>query len=176
MPIMLYGHSLGGNIVLHFLLKKRKFIIGAVASSPWLTLAFEPPFYKVLIGRIVGLFWPEYSDSNKTSLEADVILDKNADPLLHDKISITTYLDCKKAGKRILQKATALSPPILLMHGTKDQRTSWTSTAKLGSRLSHPLSKFISFKGAGHELHEFKKRLEVYNTVSEWMKNVLKNQ
>ncbi|MFT6846029.1 MAG: acylglycerol lipase, partial [Flavobacteriales bacterium] len=63
MPIMLYGHSLGGNIVLHFLLKKRKFIIGAVASSPWLTLAFEPPFYKVLIGRIVGLFWPEYSDS-----------------------------------------------------------------------------------------------------------------
>lgn len=175
-PILLYGHSMGGNIVLHFLLKNRKFIVGGIASSPWLSLAFEPAFYKVLLGRILKLFWPEYSNSNKTSLEADVVVDKEKDPLLHDRISITTYLECKKAGQRILQRSSLLNLPLLLMHGTQDKRTSWDSTAKLGSNFIHPLGKFVSFENAEHELHEWKNKDQVFSTIMTWIQAVLNNQ
>ena len=174
-PIFVYGHSMGGNIALNFLLKKRRYVVGGIASSPWLTLAFEPPFYKVLLGRIMGLFWPDYSDSNKTSLESEVVVDKEEDPLLHDTISITTYLECKKAGKRVLNRSDNLLLPLLLMHGTQDKRTSWISTAKLGSQLKNEQSKFISFDNAEHELHEWENQDEVFNTVMAWMREVLNN-
>ena len=90
-PIIIYGHSMGGNLALNFLLKKRSGLIGGIAASPWLSLAVDPPFYKVFIGRIVGWFFPDYSDSNKSSIDKS-LTNAEDDPLLHDHISITTYL------------------------------------------------------------------------------------
>ncbi len=46
-PVYLYGHSLGGGIVLNYILRHNPKIKGAIVTSPWLRLAFEPPRSKV---------------------------------------------------------------------------------------------------------------------------------
>ena len=47
-PIFLLGQSMGGNLVLNYVLRKpTNELSGFVASSPWLQLAFEPPKWKL---------------------------------------------------------------------------------------------------------------------------------
>ncbi|GAG77006.1 unnamed protein product [marine sediment metagenome] len=43
----LYGHSLGGNLVLNYILRHQPQLEGVIVSDPWLRLAFEPPRFKL---------------------------------------------------------------------------------------------------------------------------------
>ena len=39
-PIFLYGHSMGGNVTLNYVLRRKPGIVGAIVTGPWLRLAF----------------------------------------------------------------------------------------------------------------------------------------
>jgi len=52
-PVFLYGHSMGGNTVINYALKKTTHIQGIIATSPFLKLAFEPPKIKFAIGKVL---------------------------------------------------------------------------------------------------------------------------
>jgi len=52
-PIYIYGHSLGGGIVLDYILRKKPQIKGAIVTSPWLRLTFQPPKSKVLLASFM---------------------------------------------------------------------------------------------------------------------------
>ena len=52
-PVYIYGHSLGGGIVLDYLLRKNPRIKGAIVTSPWLRLSFEPPKIKVILASVM---------------------------------------------------------------------------------------------------------------------------
>lgn len=42
-PMFLYGHSMGGNLVLNYALRNKTNLNGVIATSPYLRLAFQPP-------------------------------------------------------------------------------------------------------------------------------------
>src|SRR5687767_2689294 len=48
-PLFFYGHSLGGQITLRFLQTTPIACQGAIAASPWLQLAFDPPWCKLAL-------------------------------------------------------------------------------------------------------------------------------
>jgi len=41
-PCFLYGHSMGGNLVLNYVLRRRPEVAGVIASAPWLILTSPP--------------------------------------------------------------------------------------------------------------------------------------
>jgi len=45
-PSFLYGHSLGENLVLNYVLRNKPRVKGVIATGPWFHLAFEPPAFK----------------------------------------------------------------------------------------------------------------------------------
>ena len=45
LPLFLYGHSLGGNLVIHYALRERPSVAGVITSAPLLRLADSPPAY-----------------------------------------------------------------------------------------------------------------------------------
>ncbi len=49
-PVFIYGHSLGGGMVLDYLLRRKPEITGAIVTSPWLKLSFEPGKVKIAAG------------------------------------------------------------------------------------------------------------------------------
>jgi acylglycerol lipase len=59
-PIFLYGHSLGGNLVLNYGLRVHPRINGVIASSPWLKLPVEPPASKIALAKLMVNIMPGF--------------------------------------------------------------------------------------------------------------------
>ena len=57
-PLLLFGQSLGGGLVLNHGVSCTEPVDGIVAGSPLLRPAFQPPAWKLLIGRSLGKIWP----------------------------------------------------------------------------------------------------------------------
>jgi alpha-beta hydrolase superfamily lysophospholipase len=53
-PFFLCGHSLGGNLVLNYILRRQPQFKGVIVTAPWLRLAFEPPAFKIILGKITN--------------------------------------------------------------------------------------------------------------------------
>ncbi|MFN3492476.1 MAG: alpha/beta fold hydrolase, partial [Anaerolineales bacterium] len=54
LPLFLYGHSLGGILVLHYALLRKPNIKGVIATSPGLHTALENQPVKVLLAKVLG--------------------------------------------------------------------------------------------------------------------------
>src|SRR5512133_1011969 len=52
-PLYIYGHSLGGGLVLNYLVRTNPRVSGAIVTSPWLKLSFEPPRVKLLLASML---------------------------------------------------------------------------------------------------------------------------
>ena len=54
----LYGHSLGGGMVLDYLLHKNPRIKGAIVTVPYFVLSFEPPKIKLVLASVMKNLLP----------------------------------------------------------------------------------------------------------------------
>ena len=171
-PIYLYGHSLGGNLVINYALKKNSNIKGVIATSPFLRLAFNPPKWKVSFGKLLLNIWP--SLTMPSELEVDAISrDKNEikkysdDSLVHDKVSPMFVFPVIDAGKWAIDNADKLNVPMLILHGTGDRITDYK-----GSVAFCDTSKTASlklFEGGYHELHHDLCKEEFVETILNWL-------
>ncbi len=155
-PIFLYGHSMGGNVVVNYLLRRTPDINAAILSAPWFTLPFDPPKFKVGLAKFMNMVYPAFSDSTNLdvtaiSRDATVIDAYRNDTLVHGKITPTFFLSCFEAGKWALNKGDRLTVPVLVMHGTEDRLTSFKGSEAFAS--TSPLIQFKSYTGLYHELH-----------------------
>src|SRR5437667_1411948 len=58
-PQLLLGTSFGGLVALRYLETQPSApIVGTVVVSPWLGLAFRPPAWKMVVGRVFADLWP----------------------------------------------------------------------------------------------------------------------
>jgi len=173
----IYGHSLGGNLVINYVLRRQPDITGLIASSPWLKLGFEPPKWKVKMANIVKNIFP--SLSQKTGFHKED-LSKNLknielyekDNLVHNKITVKLFVDAYDAAKWALSNAKNMPVPFLLMHGNEDKMTSPEGSREFASKNEKTHLKI--WEGFYHEIHNEKNNIDVYNYVIEWVKSEIK--
>lgn len=171
-PLFLYGHSLGGGIVLDYLVRNKPKIKGAVVTSPWLKLSFEPEKAKVRLaafmkGIFPGLVQPSGLNTGHLSHDPEVVAGYNADPLVHGKISVSLFYSAMKAAENALSNAQDLSVPLLLMHGSDDQICSPEGSREFASKTK--LAELKIWDGGYHELHNEPFRHEVFNYITGWI-------
>lgn len=172
LPLILYGHSMGGNIALQFILKNPvKEIQKAVVTSPWIRLAFEPPAWKIKLGNFMAGIWPSLTqpsglDENQLSHIEAVVKAYHDDPLVHNKISAALYREISKAGEWILQNTSRLHMPLFLAHGEADKITSYPATKALAEATG---ADFISYPDMRHELHNETVQQEHLENILRWM-------
>ena len=59
MPMILYGHSMGGNIGLNYLISNEQTAFCcALLTSPWLKLATQPSAIKLLLAKTMNTLYP----------------------------------------------------------------------------------------------------------------------
>lgn len=178
-PVFLFGHSMGGNVVLNYLLQRKPRINGAIVSAPWLKLAFDPPAIQVKLGRLVSGFLPGLVQSTKldvTSISRDPkeVKRYSDDPLVHDKISTAFFVGVHDSGEWALNHAAELQTPLLLYHGTADKLTSHAASKAFAEKAKGDVT-FKSLEGYYHESHNEAEadRNEVFKMIIGWINSHL---
>lgn len=181
-PAILYGQSMGGNLVLNYSISVGNGIDGIIATSPWLKLSKEPKSFIILFVRILrkifpGLIRKAGFDINCLSHDKKVIEEYNKDPFTHQKISYNLFFVVRKAGIYAIEHASEMEVPTLLMHGTKDMVTSYGASREFtyNANAAGKDIQFISWKGLYHELHHEREKEKVFATIKRWLKSKFKD-
>jgi alpha-beta hydrolase superfamily lysophospholipase len=171
-PVFIYGHSLGGGIILQYILSKKPRIKGAIVTSPWLHLSFEPDRAKLLLARVMknllpSLIQPSGLIVKYISHDQKVVDAYITDPLNHDKISVGLFYCAVTAANYSLQHAEDLKIPLLLMHGSDDQLTSPQGSRDFASKTK--MAELKIWAGGYHELHNEPFKDEVFSYIQKWI-------
>ena len=180
LPIVLYGHSMGGNVSLNYVLDRPGKIAGAVISSPFLRLSFEPPSWKLAVGRMLGKVLPSLTMANEIDAGSITRIPEEVeayqkDPLIHDRVSPAFSIDFMEKGERVVERAREISIPVLVVHGTGDRLTDPGASRELAEKAGN-LVKYFEVEGGYHELHHDLNRQEVMNHILSWIDELIKNQ
>ncbi len=172
-PVYLYGHSLGGGIVLDYTVRFHPDVKGVIATSPWLRLSFEPPKTRIILAEAVKNILPGFVQAtglvtDYLSHNREVVDSYNNDPLVHDKISAAFFAGANASAKYALAHASDLKVPALLVHGSDDLICSPEGSREFASKT--PLAALRIWDKGYHELHNEPFREEVFRYIMNWIR------
>lgn len=175
-PIFLYGHSMGGNLVLNYLLRKKDIAVkGVIATGSAIRLAFEPSKIMVAIGKIARRIKPDFTQSNQLevnhiSRDKTVVQNYINDPLVHDKLTSETGLGLLEWGEWLRNNAALATAqvPTLIMHGGSDKLTSATGSREFAERLKGDVT-YKEWNGLYHEIHNEPEQEQVFKYTLDWL-------
>lgn len=175
-PIFLYGHSMGGNVVMNYSLRRNGNIRGVIATSPFLELAFQPPKWKLSLGRLFLKLWPSITLPSELDVNAISQLPEEVDKyvndeMVHDKVSPNYTFPIMDAGQWVIENASKLSAPMLLLHGTGDRITNHKATKQFAANTS--MAKLHLIDDGYHELHNDVEREHTLQLITNWLKEQL---
>ena len=178
-PIILFGHSLGGCLALNYLIeRKSKEINSAIISSAWIITKVKLPKYLLKFQHLLSLIFPKIRLNNRLnpndlSKDKEIVKNYINDPYVHDRISLNLFKEVNKGIKKIKKESHKLNLPILITHGKKDRIISHKGSELLNKEITH--SKLKLFENIFHEPHNDLEKKEVLNLYFDFISLVKVN-
>jgi alpha-beta hydrolase superfamily lysophospholipase len=172
LPLFIYGHSLGSEIVLYYCLKRNPDVKGAIVTSPGIGVGDQSKS-KVALVKLIAKFAPRMVIDNGLDLDAlsrdpEVVQKYKDDPLVHSKVGVMLGLGMIDAGNYILENGSDFPNQLLLLQGADDRIVSVDATRQFAN-LGSPNVSYIEWKGGYHELHNEPDKESVLNTIVHWI-------
>ncbi len=171
-PLFLYGHSMGGNAVINYTLRKNHQLAGTIATSPFLKLAFKPPAIKLFVGKMLQNIVPSLTMGNELDVQAisrekEEVKKYIEDPLVHAKISPNYSIKFIETGEWAIENAQQLKIPMFLAHGTADSIIDYKGTETFANNT--PNASLKLYEGGYHELHNDLCKEDLFQDVIDWL-------
>lgn len=156
-PLILCGHSMGGNIVANYALTGKIPPDGIILLAPWFGLINPPGKIALRLAKLLLPFFPKLTLStrmrrNQLCDDKEPSAHLDIDPMIHGKISLQTFMEMWNSLNRIYQSPLEIHQPLLILHGTADQITDWSVSQKVAQNIGLT-STFIPLDGMLHVLH-----------------------
>ncbi|HTX92117.1 MAG TPA: lysophospholipase [Anaerolineales bacterium] len=169
----IYGHSLGGLLVVNYVLRRKPALAGAVVTSPGLRTALEDQKAKVMLAKILGSILPAAVlpsglDANMISHDQGVVDRYKQDPLVHDKVSFGMAKGSIDAIRWAFEHASEFNVPLLLMHGTEDQIAFARGSQEFASQVKGDCTLKL-WEGMYHETHNEPEKEKVLAFLLDWL-------
>ncbi len=176
LPLIMYGHSLGGNIAANYVLRRQPPFKGLIVTAPYFKLAFNPPAWKVAVSKIMAKVLPALTLPTELELAAlcqdqSVVDAYKNDPLVHDKISSTFFLNVHAAATYPIEHAAELKTKTLAMHGTADRITSYQGTTAFAEN-NPQIIELKLWDELYHEIHNEKEKQELFDYIARWLEKL----
>ncbi len=172
LPIFLYGHSMGGEQVLYYVLRRSPSLRGVIASSPLLAPGIRVPLVKVAAGKLLARLIPKVIFTtavpwDSLSRDPSVVEAAKQDPRYQEGVSARLGTDFLATG-RWISSHERFPLPLLLMQGTDDRHVDPKKTIELAQKLQGDVTLKV-WDGSRHELHNDLDRDKVIDFVLAWL-------
>lgn len=167
--VVLYGHSLGGLVVLGYLLTDRPKPDLAVLSSPALdsTIAAWKKALAPVLGRLAPtLAIPNGIDGSTLSRDPSVAAKVRADPLASKASTARFGAEAFAEVARVRRDHAGLSVPTLVLHGLDDGLVPARSSEIL---TALPNVERRTYPGLRHELHNEPEGSAIIDEILAWI-------
>ncbi|GLQ21069.1 alpha/beta hydrolase [Algimonas porphyrae] len=170
-PLILFGHSMGGGIVLDHGLRPDPGVDGIIASAP--LIAPSEPVKGVQRSLVTGMskLFPSLTmkqpiAGSKISTLAEEQAAYEQDPLNHGQLGLRTAVEIIEAGEKLTEAAADWSLPLLMLHATGDQLTDYAASQAFGTAAR---ADFRAFDKVEHELHNDTTRAQIYAAITDFV-------
>lgn len=164
LPVVLYGHSMGGNIALDYRArgKYNGELSGYVISAPWLRLVrpVSGPLYQLV--SLLSKIAPEMTISSACKEEdlgnLEFVRPYKEDPLVHSKISMLCAYQGFTIGQALEEGVNEKNGegekvPCLLMHGSADKICDAEGSRRFAAHQNPKYFTYLEWPGYYHEIH-----------------------
>lgn len=179
LPVILYGHSMGGVIAAKYAMTYPDDLSMLVLSSPAFTAAGKIPSWKTamvsfLSSRVGTMTFPNGLKVEDISHDKDVVTAYANDPLVHNKITARWAIEFTRAGQECLNNAGSIRKPLLVFHGKEDHIADYRGAEQFYNSAYSSLKKLFVYENLFHEtINETQpERDKVLSEVIGW---ILKN-
>ena len=174
LPAFLWGHSMGGLLVIRYLQGEVVGVQGAVITSPWLATAATVPEWKLRLARILDRVAPWLALSTGMAPET-LMRDPHRlkayreDRLVHDRISPRLYHVVLEEQKRALANPNLFETPALFLVPEADPLVMASATKRFAEAIPGGRISLIALAGLLHEPHNEPERGEVFLAAGDWI-------
>ncbi len=174
---ILYGHSLGGILVLNYTLRRKPKVDGVVSASAALRTSVEEQPIKVMLAKLLGSLLPGVLlnsglEITAISRDPEVVAAYESDPLVHDKISFSLGKETMDAIAWAYEHASEFAVPLLVTHGT-DDRLAYARGSKQFAEMVPRDCTLKLWEGLYHELHNEPEKDQVLAYILAWINEAL---
>lgn len=180
--IVLYGHSMGGNITLDYRHRGNYNgkISGYVVSAPWVKLVRPIPKYQYVGVKLLSKITPQFkisSDIDENSLGNKLhVAGYKKDALVHNYITALCAVEGFDIGNALFKGShivlgSGTKKPMLLMHGDADAICDVAGSRQI-SKNEGDICQYKEWQGLYHEIHNGGKTSrgeEVIAKAAEWI-------
>lgn len=180
-PIVLFGHSLGGLISLHYIeeVERRGGVLpsGLILSNPMLKLAVEVPGWKKAASGFLSKFLPRLTLSTALDyslLSRDPAVQENlkTDKLSHRRMSGRFYTEILHAMKSVDENKDLIRIPLLMLIGGSDQVIDPHASSKFVDEMEWEGREKKIYPDFYHELINDIGKEKVLADIKQWLKGL----
>jgi acylglycerol lipase len=175
-PHFLYGHSLGGLLVLAYAIQYGAHLRGVIVTGPSLRSSLQEQKAKVAMVRALGSLLPTMTlksglDAATISRDTAVVEAYQKDPLVHYSASLGFGKAALHAIDLCFARAGEFPAPLLIMHGQAD-KIAYSRGSEDFAKLVGAGGREVTLKlwdGLYHEVHNEPEKEEVFQYMIAWL-------
>lgn len=177
LPVVVMGHSMGGNLAVGHVLDHQEGVRALVLSGPALKLGDSLPKWQVgmllLIARVAPKLRPQALEAAAISRDPEVVRAYLADPLVFTgKVTAGLGAALIRAMRSFPARYPSLRLPILLLHGTHDQLADVGGTKELERLAVNAQVTAHYYDGLYHEVFNEPEQGTVIADLVGWLHQV----
>lgn len=174
LPIFLFGHSNGGQVVLRRAVDSGDAIAGVIVSNPTLRIAMPIPPLKLAMGRFLMRMAPwvtlkAFESSEGMTSDPVMLGARGRDQFRHNRINPPFFFGMVAGGEMLLSRAEAMRPPLLMLLGGRDPVVDGAASRDFFNRASSPDKTLLVYPDMMHEPLNEIGRERVLADIADWV-------